>query len=91
MEKKNPRIPPWKVWILIIITIQAISAIQNFWSHRLLWDGLFHQSEIVKSHIEDTNQYQVELNQILVEQKRALEYQKQALEHQNQILKEYCK
>lgn len=64
-EKKKPHIT--MVWIAIaVLSInQAVGAYRCQESHQLLWDGLIRQSEIVKSHIERTNQYLAELNQIL--------------------------
>ena len=71
-EKKNPRLPAWKVWILIIAMVQALTAIQNCWFHhqciqnrQLLWDSINQQAQIVNEHIENTNQYLTDLNKIL--------------------------
>lgn len=72
-EKKNPRIPAWKVWILVITTMQAISVVQNFHSHRLLWDAILQQDQVVTEHIEDQNRHSTELNQYLMELKQTLE------------------
>lgn len=51
-EKKNPHIPAWKVWILIITTIQAVSAVQNYMIHQQLWDKM---SEMCKPMETSTN------------------------------------
>lgn len=66
-EKKNPRIPPWKVWILVLSIIQAVGAVQNFRSHQLLWDAILQQNQVVVEHIENQNQHSTEWNQYLME------------------------
>ena len=60
------------MWILVITTIQALTAIQNYQihqrcnrDHQLLWDTLVQQSQAVRDHIEGTNQYLKKLNLIL--------------------------
>lgn len=64
-EKRKPHIT--MVWIAIaVLSInQVVGAYRCYESHQLLWDGLIHQSEIAKSHIESANQCLEELNRIL--------------------------
>lgn len=79
-EKKNPRIPAWKVWILILSTTQVIGAIQNYQSHRLLWDAILQQDQIVTNHIEDCKEHSMESSQYMTELSHYLADLKQTLE-----------
>lgn len=56
-EKKNPRIPPWKVWILIIVTIQLIAAFQSHRVHQQMWETIFESNEYLIQSLENQNQY----------------------------------
>lgn len=51
-EKKNPRLPAWKVWILIIVTVQLISAIQNHRIHQQMWEVLNQQGYYLIQSLE---------------------------------------
>lgn len=59
-EKKDPRIPPWKVWILVLSVTQAVSAVQNFRSHQLLWDAILRHGQVAVEYIENQNRYLTE-------------------------------
>ncbi len=72
MDKKKPHIPEWKMWLLIIMVTQALTAAQCCWmqqrcfqNHQLLWDSVERQTQIVREHIENTTQYLEKLNQLL--------------------------
>lgn len=79
-EKKNPRIPPWKVWILVLSITQAVSVVQNFRSHQLLWNAILQQDQAVVEYIENQNQHSTELKQYLIELNQYLTELKQTLE-----------
>ena len=64
-ERKNPRIPEWKKWILVITAIQALSAIQSYRIHQNQWMALNEQSSLLKQHIENSNQHLKVWNQSL--------------------------
>lgn len=51
-EKKNPRLPVWKVWILIIVTVQLIGAIQNHRIHQQMWEALNQQGYYLIQSLE---------------------------------------
>lgn len=94
-EKKTPRIPAWKVWILIITTMQVISAVQNYCVHQEMWDGIHKTDYLLTQKIQldivyFQNMIQLEDQQtnLLKEQKEALDEQKEALERQKQALNE---
>ena len=52
-EKKNPHIPPWRVWIIVLLVIQIISTARNNQVHQQLWNSL-------NEHTESTSQYLAE-------------------------------
>lgn len=63
MESKKPHPSAWKIWILVVVTVQILTAIQNHCIHQqcaescqLLWDSLIQQSQIVNGHLESSNQ-----------------------------------
>lgn len=92
-EKKTPRIPAWKVWILIITTMQVISAVQNYCVHQEMWDGIHKTDYLLTQKIQldivyFQNMIQLEDQQtnLLKEQKEALERQKEALDEQKEAL-----
>ena len=61
MENKNPHPPAWKIWILIIMIIQLIAAIQSFRIHQQMWDAQ-------NQHLEDRIQLERKLWENLKQQ-----------------------
>lgn len=72
-EKKNPRIPPWKVWILVLSVTQAVSVVQNFRSHQLLWDVILRMQQSLNQVLQENIEYHQVQNQYLEELNRILE------------------
>lgn len=63
-NEKKPHITMIWIAIAVLFINQAVGAYRCHESHQLLWEGLIRQSEIEKSHIEDTVRYLKKLNQI---------------------------
>lgn len=72
-EKKNPRIPPWKVWILVLSVTQVASVVQNFRSHQLLWDAILRMQQSLNQVLQENIEYHQVRNQYLEELNRILE------------------
>lgn len=72
-DKKNSRIPPWKVWILVLSVMQAVSAVRNFRSHQLLWDAILRMRQSLNQVLQENTEYYQVQNQYLEELNRILE------------------
>lgn len=64
-EKKNLHIPPWKVWVLVITTAQAINAIQSFRIHQQMWEKIYHVQSLMNQVLQNDAEYHQDSNYIL--------------------------
>lgn len=64
-EKKNLRIPAWKVWILIIAAVQAISAVQNYRVHQQMRDRILRTQSSLNRVLQNDVEYHQDLNHTL--------------------------
>ena len=64
-NKKNPRIPTWKVWILVITAVQALSSIQDYRIHSQMWNSIQKLNSALNQSIQLTAEYQQNLKNVL--------------------------
>lgn len=65
VNKQNPHIPSWKVWILIITTMQAISTVQNYKIHQQMWERINQTQNLLNQELQNDVEYRQNLNRSL--------------------------
>lgn len=56
-EDIDTSILPWKVWILIIITIQLFAVNQSVWAHQQMDDRLDYMQSLLNQHLQNEAGY----------------------------------
>lgn len=63
MEKdKNPHIPAWKAWVLLITTVLAINTVQNYWVHSRMWEEIHRSQSTVNQVLQADVEYHQNMN-----------------------------
>ena len=64
-NKNNPQTPKWKLWIVIITMVQALTAIQSYRIGQEQWQVLEQQARCINQHLEASNRRLAAWNQLL--------------------------
>lgn len=64
-EQKRPHIPAWKVWLLVITTAMAISAVQDYRTHQQMRKEIYNTQYLLNQAVKDDIEYYQNLNHAL--------------------------